>query len=195
MSRWGPGGPPPEAYSRVTDPERFRPLHAVTVSLLAELEAEFDVRRTDGYPLDGELEASQLARPSVRLTPDDTRAAPLLVAFTTFPGIRLRAGHWLADSFPSCGCDACDETADAEALRLRELVDAVVSGRFREELSLPPIPVPLIGDGWQRWEIWSERGRRSSSQRVEAKRARAMLASVGRPTIEWAAWRRRSVAR
>lgn len=186
MDRWGPDGPPPEAYSRVTDPERFRPLHAVIETLLAELDSSFDVERTDGYGLDEELEASALARPTVRLIPRDARAAPLVVAFTTFPGIRLRAGHWCTEVFPPCGCDACSETADDEALRLQEMVDNVVAGRFREGIS-----VPLIGDGWQEWEMWSHRGRRRSRSRITGKRARAMVASVGRPSIEWAAWAHR----
>ena len=197
VDRWGPGGPPPEAYSRVTDPERFRPLHAMIETLLGELESSFDVERTDRYGLDDQLEASALARPTVTLIPRDARAAPLLVAFTTFPGIRLRAGHWCTEVFPSCGCDACSETADGEALRLREMVDNVVAGRFREVISVPLIgfrqliSVPLIGDGWQEWELWSHRGRRRSRSRIKGKRARAMVASVGRPSIEWTAWARR----
>ena len=186
VDRWVPDGPLPEAYSRVTDPERFRPLHAMIETLLGELDSSFDVERTDGYGLDDELEASALARPTVTLIPRDARAAPLVVAFTTFPGIRLRAGHWCTEIFPSCGCDACSETADGEALRLREMVDNVVAGRFREVIS-----VPLIGDGWQEWELWSDRGRRRSRSRIKGKRARAMVASVGRPSIEWAAWARR----
>lgn len=160
-------------------------------TLLGELDSSFDVERTDGYGVDDELEASQLARPTVTLTPRDARAAPIIVAFTTFPGIRLRAGHWCTEVFPSCGCDACSETADGEALRLREMVDNVVAGRFREVISVPRISVPLIGDGWQEWELWSHQGRRRSRSRIKGKRARAMVASVGRPSIQWAAWARR----
>ena len=191
MARWGPDGPPPEAYSRVTDPERFRPLHAMVETLLRELDSSFDVERTAGYGLDDELETSALALPTVRLTPRDATAAPLVVAFTAFPGIRLRAGHWCTEVFPSCGCDACGETADDEALRLREMVDNVVAGRFREAISLPLISVLLIGDGWQEWALWSQRGRRRSRSRITGKRARAMVASVGRASTDWATWTRR----
>lgn len=190
--RWGPDGPPPEAYSRVTDPERFRPLHSMVETLLGELDSSFEVERTAGNGLDDELETSALALPTVRLTPRDAKAAPLVVAFTTFPGIRLRAGHWCTEVFPSCGCDACDETADDEALRLQEMVENVVAGRFREVISVPLISVPLVGDGWQEWELWSQRGRRRSRSRITGKRARAMVASVGRASIEWATWSRRS---
>jgi hypothetical protein len=45
MHRWGPDGPPPEAYSRVTNPERFRPLHDFALTLLAQLHGSFDVDR------------------------------------------------------------------------------------------------------------------------------------------------------
>lgn len=187
MTRWGPDGPPPEAYSRVTDAERFRPLHAAVEKLLGELHSSFDVERTDGYGLDDELGASRLARPLVRLTPRDARSAPLVVAFTKFPGIRLRAGHWCIDRFPSCGCDACSETADGEALRLREMIDNVVAGRFREAIWVPP-----IGDGWQECELRSEwRLRRRSRSRITRTNARAMIAAAGRPSIQWAAWARR----
>jgi hypothetical protein len=47
--RWGIEGPPPEAYTRVTNPERFQPLHSFTEGLVARLEARFDVERTEGY--------------------------------------------------------------------------------------------------------------------------------------------------
>lgn len=78
VDRWGPDGPPPAAYSRVTDPERFRPLHAMIETLLGELDSSFEVGRTAGYGLDEELEASALALPTVRLTPRDATAAPLV---------------------------------------------------------------------------------------------------------------------
>lgn len=186
VTRWGPDGPPPEAYSRVTDPERFRPLHAAVETLLDALDFSFDVERTDGYELDGELGAVRLARPLVRLIPRDPRAAPLVVAFTAFPGIRLRVGHWCIDVFPSCGCDACDETADGETLRLRETIDNVVAGRFSEA-----IRVPLIGDGWQECELRAERHLQRSRSRITRGRARAMVAAAGRSSIKWAAWPRR----
>lgn len=188
MGRWGPDGPPPEAYSRVTDPERFRPLHAATEALLAELGAAFDVERADGYGIDEELEVTELARPTVRLLPREPDAAPLIVAFTAFPGIRLRAGLWFIEPFPSCGCDACDETADGEALRMREVVDNVVAGRFREGVSMS-----LIGDGWYWQQFWSPHGRKSGRSRIGRKKASEMIAEAGgRRSIEWAPWPRAS---
>jgi hypothetical protein len=88
MNRWGSEGPPLEAYSRVTNPERFRPLHGVALTLLEQLHASFNAERVEGYGLDSELESGALARPSVRLIPDDPKAAPLTITFTTFPGLK-----------------------------------------------------------------------------------------------------------
>lgn len=188
MGRWGPGGPPPEAYSRLTDPERFRPLHAAAEALISELEASFDVVRTDGYGIDEELEVTELARPTVSLVPRDANAAPLTVAFTAFPGISLRAGRWYVWPFPSCGCDACDETAEVEARLMRELVEDVVEGRFREGVSMS-----MIGDGWYWQQFWSPHGRKSGRSRIGRKKAYAMIAEAGgRRSIEWAPWPRAS---
>jgi Family of unknown function (DUF6226) len=190
MNRWGSEGLPPEAYSRVTDPERFRPLHNVALRLLEQLDAAFNVERFEGYGLDRELEVGDLARPSVRLVPRDPKAAPLIIAFTTFPGLKVRAGRWLTDAFPQCGCDACDETANDEAVRLAALVDALTAGRFREGVSLP-----LAGDGWQESEYWlPSRQRRSSRSRVDRARAREMLAGSARSAIEWGPWPRRETS-
>ena len=85
--RWGAEGPPPEAYSRVTNPKRFAPLHTAAEELLDRLEHEFDTERTRGYGLDPELEEGfKLVRPSVSLVPRDTGAAPIVVAFSALPG-------------------------------------------------------------------------------------------------------------
>jgi hypothetical protein len=157
MNRWDSEGPPPEAYSRFTDPERFRPLHNVALRLLEQLQVAFNVERFEGYGLDSELEAGYLARPGVRLVPRGPKAAPLAIAFTTFPGLRVRVGLWRTDAFPASGCEACAETANDEATRLAELVDHVTVGRFREGISLS-----LAGDGWLESEFWSPRHRHSS---------------------------------
>ena len=57
MTRWESEGPPLEAYSRVTNPERFRPLHGVALTLLEQLHASFNAKRVEGYGLDSELES------------------------------------------------------------------------------------------------------------------------------------------
>lgn len=103
--KWGPEGPPQEAYSRITNPERFAPLHAFATELLASLMLEYDVERRAGYDLDSTLRPSELARPSVMLSPRADGAAPLQLSFTRFPGLAVRAGHWYRGRFPACGCE------------------------------------------------------------------------------------------
>src|SRR5262249_44838795 len=129
--------PPPEAYSRVTNPERFRSLHTLMAELIGRLEATFEVELVEGYGLDDELERVDLVRRSVKLLPRDTGAASIAVSFTAFPGLRVRVGRWRIEPFSSCGCDACDETADGEAARLTQMVDDVTVGRFREAIWVP----------------------------------------------------------
>ena len=153
-SRWGPEGPPDEAYSRVTDAERFRPLHSAMLEIIDRLENDYEVERAEGYGLDDELEKRlDLARPSVRISPRDPDAAPIGVTFTTFPGLYLRFGRWYTEPFPDCGCDACDETAEGAIERLKYVIDDVTAGRFREGIRCPLIS--FVGSAWRETERWS----------------------------------------
>jgi hypothetical protein len=153
--------------------------------MLEQLEAAFNVERFEGYGLDRELEGD-LARPSIRLVPRGPRAAPLGIAFTTFPGLKVRVGRWLAANFPACGCDACAATAQDEAARLAELVEALRAGRVREGVSLP-----VAGDGWQEWAYVLPSGQRYSNRSaVDRVRAREMLAGSERSSIAWGPWPR-----
>ena len=102
-------GPPAEAYGRVTNPERFLPLHSTMLEMLRALERQFDVERVEGYGLDEKLEHRGLLRPSIALRPTKPEAAPIAVAFTDFPGLHIRLGKWYTEPFPGCGCDACAE--------------------------------------------------------------------------------------
>jgi hypothetical protein len=164
-------------------------LHGFALTLLDELHGSFEVERVEAYGLERELEdrVRGLARPSIRLVPTDRRAAPLTVVFTVFPGLFVRAGHWYSAAVPSCGCDACSETAESETLRLREMADDIVAGRFRERITLP-----LIGSAWEEWELWSPHQHRSRNRsRLERERARAMVDAAGRSAVEWMGWPRR----
>jgi Family of unknown function (DUF6226) len=123
---------PPE-YERGTDRERFRPLHAIALDQLDRAGRQYYVRRTEGYGVDIELEASvTLTRATVALAPYDAVEGAIVVAFTTFPGLHVRFGRWCCLAFPSCGCDACGETADDECNRLTSLAENLIAGRFRE---------------------------------------------------------------
>ena len=189
--RWGIEGPPEEAYSRVTNPERFRPLHAAAMELLDRLEREFAVERLEGHDADEELGRGSLARPPIRLVPHDPQAAPIVVAFTEFPGLRLRFGSWRTEPFPDCGCDACDETAEVSIEEMTRMVEAVVSGGFREAMRVPP----LLGDGRQESEFRPNDGHGGFSRsrgRVPRSRALEMTGGERDVTLEWKPWPRRN---
>ncbi len=196
-ARWGPDGPPPEAYSRVTDAKRFGPLHAAMREIIARLLSEYDVTLTKGYGLDAELELRiTLAAPSVRLTPSDSSAAPISIAFTDFPGLHLRFGRWHVEPFPDCGCDACDESAEGEIERLIDIVDDVTAGRFREGIRIPL----LSRSGWRETELWADKTQlpqrntgiwSRGSSRIDRQQARSMTGGARRMDLNWKPWPRR----
>ena len=188
--RWGIEGPPDEAYSRVTNPERFQPLHAAATELLDRLEREYAVERLEGHDAD-ELGRESLARPSTRLVPHDPQAAPIVVAFTEFPGLHFRFGSWRTEPFPDCGCDACDETPEEAIEEMNRMAEAVVSGRFRESMRVPL----LMGDGWRESEFKFDDdygGFSASRTRVRRSRALQMTGGERHVTLEWKPWPRRN---
>lgn len=130
--------PLPAAYSRVTNPGRFRHLQDVAQQVLAELEAEFVVTRREGPGLNPGIEQRNLSRPSVELVPADPNAASIIVAFTDFPGIVVRCGRRVVEAFPACGCDACEEDPNAEEARFRRLIRGVTLGWLKEFSSVAP---------------------------------------------------------
>jgi hypothetical protein len=135
--------------------------------LLDRLELAFHVDGIEGYDLDRELEAGcKLVRPCVTLVPRDEGAAAIVVAFSAFPGLLLRCGRWWTTAFPACGCDACDETADSEAERLRSLIDNVTAGHFPEA-----IQVSADGTLSQSVEFWSDGKRWSGQSQLHRTRA------------------------
>jgi len=186
--RWGAAGPPLEAYSRVTNPERFVFLHDSAAGWLHRLERDFETERREAYGLDSELEQDcNLSRPSVALLPCDVGAAPLIIAFSDFPGLRVRFGRWYVVAFPTCGCDACDETVESETERLRSLIDNMTAGRFREA-----IRVRADGTAWKESEFWPSGGGRCPDElRLDQTRARKLLDGGDRSSYEWGPWPRR----
>ena len=179
-----------EAYSRVTDAERFRPLHTAMVEKILRLEAAFDVVRDEGYGLDEELEKPfNLARPSVRLSPRDPDAAPITVAFSDFPGLRVRFGRWSTELLPACGCDACDESADGETERITRMIDSVTDRGFREADQRPVLP--FVGSGWLETEFWSPVGSHSGGSVLDNSQARRMTGGRRRLELDWRPWPRR----
>jgi hypothetical protein len=180
--------PDPEAYSRVTNPERFRPLHAFALDLIEGLSAEYDVVQSNSFELRfGMREPFPHARPPVTLTPRVSEAAPITIAFTDFPSIAVIYGLWASDPFPVCACDACDASAAREEERLDFLIQSVVAGRFREELIIPL----FFGHATLR-RMLGEVGSSYSSNGLFLRRgqARALL-GAGAPQVQWQPWERR----
>ena len=175
-------GPPPEAYSRITNPERFEPLLRVAMDQVERLQQRFDAERVEGFGLDQDLVGADPARASVKLIPALSRAASILIAFTSFPAVIVRSGLLLDMTFPECGCDACGATAEREVQRLTEVIEDVVSGRFRES-----IRIPLWGDGGETWELWSPTHRTGGGVRIARSRARALVGRSSR-TFDWSPW-------
>jgi hypothetical protein len=150
MPTEGRSPPPPKAYSRVTNPERFRPLHDRADGLLRRLERQYVVVREEGYVLGAPIERVSLARASVALIPQHPGAAPIQISFTTFPGVLLSFGRSVMEVFPPCGCDACGYTGEEEARKVVEMVEDIVAGRFEEQLL-------STGTAWRLWSDHHER--------------------------------------
>ncbi len=117
------------AYGRVTNPERFATLHGAVHELVADLRQRFDVLVE---PVEPEGEHPDL-KPSwaVRVAPRNDGAS-VTFTLTDLPGLYVRFGPRHTETFPSCGCDACNERPDEVANNLREKVLSVAAGRFSE---------------------------------------------------------------
>lgn len=133
--RWKDNGytPPENSYSVTSNPERFRDLHRVADALIDFLTDSYRVTVIDDLRFAADLLVSgaDVVR-AVRLTPGDQAAAPLTFAFTSFPGIVVHSGVLHDFIYPSCGCDACDETALTQSEGLEQLVLGVAAGSYRE---------------------------------------------------------------
>ncbi len=168
---WTGEGSPDEAYSRVTEPERLRPLHDWTLENVERLCTEYDVTLEKGEGIDTELERYSPARPTIKLTTRHDSCAPITIAFTEFPRLAVRVGRWVTDYFPSCGRDACDEIPEEEFERPTELSSDVVARQLRESMRLQ-----TEGDGWSSRQFWSDDERRNSGgSRVPRAKAAQVL--------------------
>jgi hypothetical protein len=171
----------------VSNPRRFALLHEVAAELLNRLVREFDVERVEAYGIDAALEHGYaLSLPTVMLRPVDNAAAPLCVAFTGFPGLRVRFGRWCAMAFPTCGCDACNETASDEADRLKRLIDNLVHGRLVESVRVEDTQAV-----WVEWVSWSASERMESRTQLDREHVQPLLAGRDYSSLAWAPWPRR----
>ncbi|WP_169581561.1 MULTISPECIES: DUF6226 family protein [Microbacterium] len=183
-NRWE--GPPPEdTYSVDTHPERFAPIHAVADALIAHLRDAYDVEVTDDIETKADLihPAVEAVR-AVRIQPKDPASAPLTFVFTSYPGIVLHAGALHDFHYPSCGCDACDSTWEAEAAELERHVAAVVSGQYRESVVRRPRP-------WVAYSMTYPDGQtsgRGPAPDVPSKRLKAARRVLRDIPGHWAPW-------
>ena len=187
--RWSPEGPPEDAYSRATNVERFLPLHDAAQALLKELAETYDATLDEAPELDRDPDLNWFdepsPRPATKLVPVSPQSATLGVVFTPFPGITMRFGHRHVRVFPSCGCDACDETADEEIEHMRREVHEWIASRYSEEIRLSDDEVietlvfrrPTGGGSRTEGELYGE----------EAKRA----LKAGVVDAHWEPWTRR----
>ena len=132
-------------------------------------------------------------QPNVRVVTkhlfDASGAAPIVVAFSGFPGLRVRFGRWHMVAFPTCGCDACDETAESEINRLSSLIDNVRAGRYRESLRITADRVASL-----RSEFWSVSERSAGQSQVDRASTRLLLAARDRSSYDWRPWPRRAAS-
>ena len=141
--------------------------------------------------MDDELARIRLAGTPVRLVPHNPQAVLIVVAFTDFPGLHLRFGSWRTEPFPNCGCDACDEMPDGLIENMTRMVEAVVSGGFRESIQVPV----LLGRGRRESELRfnDDHGGFSRSRgRIPRSRALEMTGGKRHLALEWKPWPRRN---
>jgi hypothetical protein len=154
------GGPPSDAYGRVTDPERYRVLHGAARDLLDELPHDYSLDVLTGPSLDEDLARGVQIEETIRLQPESSGGAPLTIVLTTFPGLIVRYGEWHVEAYPACGCDACDEDPAELIGRFRERVATVVTEGLTESLT----------HGWRRSVLAVEvGGARSETVRPRQK--------------------------
>lgn len=190
-SRWG-AHPPEESYSRVTNPERFAPIHSVADALIRWLERTFDVAAEVHEAVSGDLlRAPEDPLRAVRLTPNAGLAAPLTFVFTSFPGVELHAGALHDFRFPVCGCDGCDIDIISLTEDLEWTVHTVVSGGYSERVQSWPTR-------WVQYRL-NEPGITTRSGRTRVQDLPKHRAKMGRRTLprsgQWEPWPTRTSPR
>lgn len=131
--RWGPDGPPDEAYSRVT-----RDLAAVTAAFASWLD-ELPERLVSSYhcrprpttAAEQQRLANAWTATTFAVEPADADCATLLVARGTFEGgtsALIGLGVATQELVPSCFCDACDEDSDSMIEQAGRLVRVATGG-------------------------------------------------------------------
>lgn len=183
--RWDGASPPEDAYSLVTNPQRFTPLHAVADALVEWLQNTFDVTIEEGPAVATDLLhlPDDFVR-AIRVVPREPKMASLTFVLTPFPGVYLHAGLLHDFHFPTCGCDACDEDATSVAEELEWTVRTVVSGGYSERLD--PWPGHWIEYGLDEPGVRSQSGR-SRTNDLPGERVKIARTALPR-SGSWLPW-------
>jgi hypothetical protein len=146
----GMASPREEEYSRVTEPNRYRIVHArarVWADRLGD-SAGVHIETLAPAPLDDEGHLGWFDR-GVRLTSSRPGTLPLLLlerdvrlaeldAYLAALHISVRQPEVILGIFPDCGCDACDSGSDDLLRAIDETISHVIGGQY----------VVLRGKGW-----------------------------------------------
>ena len=143
-----PKSPPPEAYGRVTNPERFRTLHNVAQELIDQLVTEYQVTVVQGPEAEALLPRRVEYEAVVRLQPVAEGAGALTVGFSRFPGLVVGFGGDGVEAYPPCGCDACDEDVSALVEKLPADRDKLIGVASMKYASNNPANSILICEEW-----------------------------------------------
>ncbi len=168
-----PDGPPEDAYSRASHPERFAALPPMAEAMVTYLDRWYDiaVRRSGGTADSEWIEMLPRQGATVTLTLTEAR-------------ITVNAGALFQAGFPDCGCDACDESVGAVAAELVDCLLGIAGGGLREHF-------PVGRRAWTHVALTTPDSRtggsgQASFSKGEASAIRAQLATLddGR----WPAW-------
>lgn len=136
-------GPPEDSYSVEEHPERFAPLYEIADALIDHLAETYEADIEEGVHVTQGLEhpppATEIKR-AVRFSPKTPGGAPLVIILTTYPAVRIYAGCFFTTSYPSCGCNACDERWNESADEFEWQLFAIIGGGFSEVVSEPRRP-------------------------------------------------------
>ena len=183
--RWGMGSPPDVAYSVCAHPERFAPVTVVAQALVDYVIDAYDVDVADTARLPGWLDVAEIGSTSypmsvTRLAPRDPESAPLTVVETAHPAVVLIAGAATSETFPQCGCDACDSGILDVVESLEDHVFAVLEGNFQEEITKRRVSHTwTMGEGDA--SGWMPRRLAEADDVTELIRARRHLGAVWQP--------------
>ncbi|NYI41002.1 DUF6226 family protein [Demequina lutea] len=194
--RWGMEPAPGDAYSVSAHPERFAPIADVARGLIAYLERAYDVTVTEDLAIAAAVNyPREDAVAAVRVAPRLADAAAVSFVFTGYPSVLVAAGEHFSAVFPPCGCDACDESVEAQARDLEEVVFGIVAGGLVESVRrwtnlVAGVPVPgkrgfafsLTMDGGSRSGGGLPSGNDRAGQRAALRRIKS------RGAKPWAAW-------